>query len=109
MGALSLLIALPSGDFALPQSGREWGMMAMLVLVCSCFGFAFQPLGQKHVTAEAAAIFTVINPLTASAIGLIVASERITVSKIIGYILILFALVLYNLDLSRLRRARQNG
>lgn len=72
-------------------------------------GFAFQPLGQKYVTAEAAAIFTVINPLTASAMGLLVASERVTVSKIIGYILILFALTLYNLDLGRLRKARQNG
>ena len=45
-------------------------MMLMLVVVCSCFGFAFQPVGQKYVPAETAAVFTVVNPLTASILGI---------------------------------------
>ena len=44
--------------------------MLLLVLLCSSFGFAFQPLGQKYLPAEEAAVMTVINPLTASILGI---------------------------------------
>lgn len=96
MGVLSLVASLLLGEFSLPQTGNQWFMMLMLVLVCSCFGFAFQPVGQKYVPAETAAVFTVVNPLTASLMGITLAGESISVSKLIGYALILIALVLYN-------------
>lgn len=97
MGILSLFISLPSGSFSIPKSGNEWLLMLLLVLVCSCFGFAFQPLGQKYVSTETAAIFTVINPLTASIISIFFTSEHVSFTKIIGYIMIMLALVLYNI------------
>lgn len=96
MGLLSLLASLLGGSFALPGTGKQWVMMLMLVLVCSCFGFAFQPLGQKYVPAETAAVFTVVNPFTASILGITVAGEEMTASKLAGYVLILLALLLYN-------------
>ena len=97
MGVLSLAVSLFSGTFALPQTGSQWFMILMLVLVCSCFGFAFQPVGQKYVPAETAAVFTVVNPLTTSIMGITIAGESISPAKIAGYILILSALFLYNL------------
>ena len=97
MGILSLAASLFSGTFALPQTGSQWFMILMLVLVCSCFGFAFQPVGQKYVPAETAAVFTVVNPLTTSIMGITIAGESISPAKIAGYILILSALFLYNL------------
>lgn len=97
MGVLSLIISLAMGQFSLPQTRQQWLMMLMLVLVCSCFGFAFQPVGQKYVPAETAAVFTVVNPLTASILGITVAGESISASKLIGYVLILSALLLYNI------------
>lgn len=96
MGVLSLFASLLMGGFAMPQTGGQWVMMLLLVLVCSCFGFAFQPVGQKYVPAEAAAVFTVVNPLTASVMGVTIAGESISASKLIGYVLILLALFLYN-------------
>ena len=96
MGALSLAAAPLTGGFAMPQTGRQWIMILVLVLLCSCFGFAFQPVGQKYVPAEEAAVLTVINPFTASIMGILVAHERMSILKLIGYILILSALVLYN-------------
>ena len=98
MGVLSTVIALATHSFAMPRTGSQWELMLMLVLVCSCFGFTFQPLGQKYVPAETAAVFSVVNPLTASVLGIAVAKESISVSKLIGYVLILLALFLYNLD-----------
>ena len=96
MGVLSLIISLITEDFGLPQTGRQWALMLFLVLLCSCFGFAFQPLGQKYVAAEEAAVLTVVNPLTASLMGILIAGESLSLLKIIGYILILTALFLYH-------------
>ena len=97
MGVLSALIALPMGGVELPHTGEEWVMLLMLVLVCSCFGFAFQPLGQKYLPAEEAAVLTVINPLTASVMGILIAGESMSAAKCVGYVLILSALALYNM------------
>ena len=98
MGLLCLILTFFTGGPALPKSALQWQMLLLLVLLCSCFGFTFQPLGQKYLSAETAAVFTVINPLAASILGFLAAGERLTVSKGIGCVLILTALLLYNLS-----------
>ncbi|MBQ9605589.1 MAG: DMT family transporter [Lachnospiraceae bacterium] len=100
MGFISLIASFFSGGVVMPQNGKQWGMMLILVLVCSCFGFAFQPLGQKYLKAENAAVLTVVNPLTASILGIIVVGESLTGIKMIGYVMILAALFFYNLEKS---------
>lgn len=96
MGLLSLIISLINGSFCVPRTGMQWTMMLALVLVCSCFGFAFQPVGQKYVPTETAAVFTVVNPMTASILGVTIAHEEISAMKLLGFALILLALILYN-------------
>ena len=98
MGILSLILSLVLEDFRMPENVEQWSMLLMLVLVCSCFGFAFQPVGQKYVPAETAAVFTVVNPLTTSVMGILIAGELLTPAKTTGYILIFGALLLYNLE-----------
>ena len=97
MGFASLIISLFTGGIGLPQTGSQWVMMLILVLVCSCFGFAFQPLGQKYLKAENAAVLTVVNPFTASFLGIIVAGEKVTGIKMVGYVLIMGTLIFYNI------------
>lgn len=97
MGLISLSASFFTGGLGMPQTGEQWGMMLILVLLCSCFGFAFQPLGQKYLPAESAAVLTVVNPLTASILGVLAAGERLTVLKLCGYVIILSVLVLYNI------------
>ena len=97
MGLISLAAALFTGGLAIPQTGGRWIMMLILVLLCSCFGFAFQPLGQKYLQAENAAVLTVVNPLTASILGILAIGERLTVLKFLGYVIIISALVFYNI------------
>ena len=84
-------------------------MLLLLVLLCSCFGFAFQPMGQKYVPAETAAVFTVVNPLTASILGVTVAKEEISGMKLLGFFLILMALLLYNTQMKKVEKIRANG
>ena len=88
--------SLLTGNFETPRTVHQWFFMLLLVLLCSCFGFAFQPLGQKYLPAEEAAVLTVVNPFTASMMGVLVAGENLTVSKCAGYALILSALIIYN-------------
>ena len=97
MGLVGLAASLCSGGIGMPQTGRQWVMMLILVLICSCFGFTFQPVAQKYLSAEEAAELIVINPLTASLVGILVAHESVSAPKIIGYILILSSLFLYNI------------
>ena len=101
MGGLSLLTALFTGTFTMPENGVQWAMLLMLVLVCSCFGFAFQPVGQKYLPAETAAVFTVVNPFAASVLGIVVAGEAMSPAKAVGYVLVLASLLLYNLPDNR--------
>ena len=84
MGFASLIISLITGGIDIPETGSQWTMMLILVLICSCFGFAFQPLGQKYLEAENAAVLTVVNPFTASVLGIAVAGERTTGIKMVG-------------------------
>lgn len=103
MGILSFFAAILTRDFGMPQTGRQWCMLLALILLCSCFGFAFQPLGQKYLPAEEAAVLTVVNPFTASVMGIMVAGESMTVYKLVGYILVLAALVLYNMKTEKIK------
>ena len=96
MGFASLILSFLTGTFECPCSQNQWIMLLILVLLCSCFGFTFQPVGQKYVSAESAAVLTVINPLTASVMGIVLAGESLTPSKLAGYAVILSALVIYN-------------
>ena len=107
MGLLSLVVALCTGSFEQPRTGGQWSMMIALVLLCSCFGFAFQPVGQKYVPAETAAVFTAVNPLTASIMGVLIAGEEISAAKITGFILIMIALLVYNLNTEKMPMKRQ--
>ena len=109
MGVLSLIISLLNGSFAVPQTGTQWTMLLLLVLLCSCFGFAFQPMGQKYVPAETAAVFTVVNPLTASILGATVAKEEISGMKLLGFFLILMALLLYNTQVKTVEKNHTYG
>lgn len=97
MGVLCLMISFGTGEFELPRTGQQWLMILLLVLVCSCFGFTFQPVGQKVLPVETAAVFSVINPLTASVIGVTLAGEGLSLMKLSGYGLILVSLLIYNL------------
>ena len=96
MGFLSLLISLATKSFAMPSGQNQWILILVLAVFCSCFGFTFQPLGQKFVPAESAAVLTVINPLTASIMGILIANENLTPLKLAGYIIILATLLFYN-------------
>ena len=86
----SLLFETPR----LPQTGREWGSILALALVCSCFGFTFQPIAQRRMPAQRAAQFCAIGPLSASTLSAVFYHERFGPVGLAGAGLILAAILL---------------
>ena len=88
----SLLVETPH----LPQNGTEWGVILALALVCSCFGFTFQPVAQRYTTADRAAQMCAINPLSTAVLSAVFLKERLGVQGVIGAALILLGIVMHN-------------
>lgn len=78
----------------LPGTAREWGVI--LALVCSCFGFTFQPVAQRYTTAERAAQLCAVNPLSTAVLSAVFLHETMDILEIIGAALILCGIVLHN-------------
>lgn len=88
----SLLLESPH----LPGTAREWGVILALALVCSCFGFTFQPVAQRYTTAERAAQLCAVNPLSTAVLSAVFLHETMDILGIIGAALILCGIVLHN-------------
>lgn len=99
IGFMGLFAAIGSLLFEsphLPQNGVEWGVILALALVCSCFGFTFQPVAQRYTTAERAAQFCAINPLSVAVLSVVFLHESMEARRIIGGALILTGILLHN-------------
>lgn len=87
--ASSLLVENPH----LPTGGMEWISVLALVMVCTVFGFAFQPLAQKYISVERAGQISATNPMSAALLGWVVLGEAMGTVQIIGAALIILGLV----------------
>ncbi|WP_302717258.1 EamA family transporter [uncultured Senegalimassilia sp.] len=87
------------GTPLLPQSATGWGCLAVLVLVlvCSVFGFTFQPVAQKYISAVQAGMTCTTNPACASVVGVLVLGEQLTPLGWCGAALVLTALIISTL------------
>lgn len=94
MGFLSLTVSLARGSFTLPLSPQHWIQIAILVIVCTGFGFTLQPVAQSRISPERAGLYCALSPAIATILGVAVLHEQITLPGIIGICLILFSLVL---------------
>jgi drug/metabolite transporter (DMT)-like permease len=80
-------------EVRIPSSGAEWGSILALALICSGVGFTLQPLGQKYCSPERAGLLTVFNPLMAASLGVLFLNEHLTLSLVIGGILIIVSIL----------------
>lgn len=97
MGLLSFAAALvQERSVFLPTRVLTWESLAFLVLVCSCFGFTFQPVAQRYISAEETGMYCAINPLFASLLGHWVFEETFGPTAILGAVYILTGLVFVN-------------
>ena len=94
LGVLAGVTALWFESPALPTGGTQWAMMAMLVIVCTAFGFTLQPVAQARVCAERTGLLAALNPAVASVLGAVVLGERFNWLGGLGFVLVLIGITL---------------
>ncbi len=97
LGMLALVTSLLTEQTHLPGSGSVWGMIALLAVVCTGFGFTLQPVAQRYTSAETAGLFCALNPLVAAILGAAVLHEQLGVTGFAGIALILLSILVPHL------------
>jgi drug/metabolite transporter (DMT)-like permease len=62
-------------------------------MICTVFGFAFQPLAQKYISVERTGQIAAVNPMAAAFLGWLVLGETMGIVKIVGAALIILGLL----------------
>lgn len=94
MGALASAATLLFEAPQLPAGTNEWAMLAVLIVVCTGFGFTLQPLAQSHVTAARAGLFCAVSPAIATLLGVTVLGEPFAALDALGLLLILASIIM---------------
>lgn len=92
IGLFSLAASFIFETPRLPSGGTEWGAVLALAIICTCFGFTFQPVAQAHTSSERAGLFCALNPAFASILGIVFLSEPVSLQGVCGAVLILLSL-----------------
>lgn len=88
VGILGLCTSFIFEQPHLPASGQEWFYIMSLAVICTVFGFTFQPLAQKYISANRSGQICALNPVTAAVLGWVFLNEQMGLLKIFGAILI---------------------
>lgn len=97
LGTLALIASLLTESPRLPQTGSEWGIVLVLALVCTGFGYTLQPVAQSGTTAQRAGLLCALSPAFANVFGAVLLHERITGLGALGMALILGSILLSHL------------
>ena len=94
MGVIAMVISFFVEEPHLPQTGQQWLFLMILALLCTGVGFAMRPLSQSHMTCQMTGTLAAVNPLAATILSVIFLGEVLTISGIIGSILIIAGIIL---------------
>lgn len=93
IGAFALVSALVLGEPVRISGAAQWGCLAFLSICCTGFGFTLQPLAQRHLSSEQVSLTLAVDPLVASALGILVLHEDVGLAGLAGMGLILAAIL----------------
>lgn len=94
IGVFALCAAALLETPALPATHAEWGMVLVLALVCTCFGYTLQPVAQSHTTAARTGMLCALNPIGAAVLGHIFLNEKLGLWGLAGAVFVLFGILL---------------
>ncbi len=93
----SLITEMPR----LPAGGVEWGVILVLAVVCTGFGFTLQPVAQRYTGVERAGLFCALNPASAAVLGAVFLHERLGWRGLLECGLVLASVALSRLGVSK--------
>ena len=89
MSLFCAVSAVSVGTITVPEEGSTILYLLALVFLCSCFGFTFQPVAQKYMSAEDAGLFCALDPLFATLWSMIFLAEDPGTTGFIGAFLVI--------------------
>lgn len=107
MGFMSLFCAVSAvsvGTITVPQEGSTILYLLALVFLCSCFGFTFQPVAQKYMSAEDAGLFCALDPLFATLWSMIFLAEDPGTTGFIGAFLVIAGILLAEMSAESVKK-----
>lgn len=104
-GLLGLLFSLVLETPRLPETPEAWFAVLMLGIFCSAIGFVVQTIAQQYTTPTHTALIFSMEPVFAVAIAFLVTGEMLTLRGYVGAALVLFSILIAEMDLGKwLRR-----
>ena len=94
MGALSCVSMIAFEPVIVPQETSQLLSFGALILFCTGFGFTFQPVAQRHLTAERTAMLTALSPLFSAVLGVAFRGESFTIAMFVGALFIMASLII---------------
>jgi DME family drug/metabolite transporter len=104
LGGVLLMPAALAYGMAVPPTGEALGLVAYLGVVPTAVAYGALVAGLRRAGATAAALSTVLEPLTATLLAVAFHGERLTAAGIAGAVLVAGALALYSLPRPVTRR-----
>jgi drug/metabolite transporter (DMT)-like permease len=92
-GLISLVVAVLTGELAVPRSATVWSALVVTSLVASALGFFVQTYAQQHASPARTALILASEPAFAGFFAFALAGERFTAADWLGASLILGAIV----------------
>jgi len=97
MGVLAFIATFLFETPRLPATGMEWGAVLWLTIVCSGFGFTFQPVAQSYTTAQRASMFCALSPVSSAILGVCILGEDMGPRAILGAVLVMGSILIVTL------------
>ncbi len=93
MGLFSLAASYLTGGFSFDFSETIWYYLAIQILVCTAFGFTFQTVAQKYISADDASFLCALDPIFAMVWGCLFAEEEPGLAGLTGSGLIILGIL----------------
>ncbi len=96
VGVLSFAAAWLQGGITVPTQALTNLSLLFQILICSCFGFAFQPVAQRYISSEEAGLYCALTPLFGAVLGTLVFHETLSPAGFLGAMYILIGMLWVN-------------
>ncbi len=104
-GGMALIASLAFERIPQHVEPDIWIWFALSALLATALRYVMQTMGQKHINPGNAALIMILEPVWTVVLSVVWYAEQLSQAKLIGCVLILFALVVYRTDgRFRLRR-----
>lgn len=105
-GICNLVVAFMSETPHFPETIEVWGAVAFLAIFCTGLSFIMQPIAMQYTTAGHVGVIFALEPVFSAIVAFIFANEIMLPKQYVGGALMLFSILLMEIDFKTLLKRR---